>query len=81
MDSILFEEWVTDVNKKFQSEERALIINNCLAHPIIENPRHTIFFPTEYYISVSADGSRGNKMSQGPLEELISKADTAQSRF
>ena len=38
MDSILFEEWVTDVNKKFQSEERALIIDNCLAHPIIENP-------------------------------------------
>ena len=39
------------------------------------------FFPTEHYISVSADGSRRNKMSQGPLEELISKADTAQSRF
>ena len=38
MDSILFEEWVTDVNKKFQSEERALIIDNCLAHPVIENP-------------------------------------------
>ena len=31
MDSVLFEEWVRDVNKKFQAEGRkvALIIDNC----------------------------------------------------
>ena len=47
MDSILFEEWVRDVNKKFQAEERkvALIIDNSPAHPIIENlPRASFFF-------------------------------------
>ena len=47
MDSVLFEERLRDVNKKFQSEERkkALIIGNCLAHPIIDNLSHVkIFF-------------------------------------
>ena len=39
MDSVLFGEWVRDVNKKFMAERGkvALIIDNCLAHPIIEN--------------------------------------------
>ena len=38
MDSVLFEEWVRDANKKFQAEVRkvALIFENCLAHLIIE---------------------------------------------
>ena len=84
MDSVLFEEWLRDVNKKFQSKERkvALIIGNCPAHPIIDNLLQAIFFcTTKYYISVSVDGSRRNKMSQGSLQETISKADTAQSRF
>ena len=39
IDSVLLEEWVRDVNIKFQAEGRkgALIINNCPAHPILEN--------------------------------------------
>ena len=39
MDCVLFEEWMRDVNKKFQAEGRkvALIIFNCPAHPVIEN--------------------------------------------
>ena len=39
MDGVLFDEWVRDLNKKFESEKRkvALIIDNCLAHPIIDN--------------------------------------------
>ena len=49
MDSVLFEEWVRDVNKKFQAEGRkvALIIDNCPAHPIIENLSHVklVFLP------------------------------------
>ena len=85
MDSVLFEEWVRDINKKSQAEGRkvALIIDNCLAHPIIENLSHAklVFFTTKYYIRESADGSRHNKMSQGPLQEKISKVDTSQSRF
>ena len=42
MDSVLFEEWVRDVNKKFQAEGRkvALIIDNFPVHPIIENWSH-----------------------------------------
>ena len=42
MDSALFEEWVRDVNKKFQAEGRkvALIIDNCPAHLIIESLSH-----------------------------------------
>ena len=51
MDSVLFEEWVRDINKKSQAEGRkvALIIDNCLAHPIIENLSHAklVFFTTE----------------------------------
>ena len=83
MDSVLFAEWVRDVNEKFQAERRkvALIIDNSPAHPIIENLWHVRFFASEYYISEPADGSMRNKMSQGPLQEKISKADTAQSRF
>ena len=85
MDSVLFEEWVRDVNKKFQAEGRkvALTIDNCPAHPIIENLSHVklVYFATEYYISESTDGSRRNKMSPGSLQETISKADTAQSQF
>ena len=38
-------------------------------------------FCTEYYISESTNGSRHNKMSQDPLQETISKADTVQSQF
>ena len=49
MDSVLLEEWVRDVNKTFQAEWRkvALIIDNCPAHPIIENLSHLklVFLP------------------------------------
>ena len=49
MDGILFEEWVRDLNKKFESEKRkvALIIDNCPAHPITDNQSHTklVFLP------------------------------------
>ena len=42
MDGVLFEEWVRDLNKKFESEKRkvALIIDNCPTHPIIDNLSH-----------------------------------------
>ena len=85
IDSVLFEEWARDATKRFQAEGRklTLIIDNCPAHLIIENlsDLKLVFFATKYYISESANGSRHNKMSQGPLQEMISKADTMQSRF
>ena len=49
MDSVLFEEWVRDLNKKFESEKRevTLIINNCQVHPMIDNLSHIklVFLP------------------------------------
>ena len=49
MDSVLFEEWVRDLNKKFESEKRkvTLIINNCPVHPMIDNLSHIklVFLP------------------------------------
>ena len=35
----------------------------------------------EYYISKSVDGLKRSKISQGPLQETINIADTAQSWF
>ena len=71
MDSVLFEEWVRDVNERFQAEGRkvTLIIDNCLAHPAIENLSHKklFFFATEYYISDSADRSRHNVNVSRPI--------------
>ena len=39
MDSELFEEWVREQDRKFALEERkvALVIDNCITHPNIEN--------------------------------------------
>ena len=49
MDSSLFEEWVRDLERKFEVEKRkiALIVDNCPAHPQIENQRavNLIFLP------------------------------------
>ena len=49
MDGVLFEEWVRDLSKMFESEKRkvALIIDNCPAHPIIDNLSHIklVFLP------------------------------------
>ena len=76
MDSVLLEDWVRDVNKKFQSKGRnvaLIIIDSCAAYPIFENLSDVKkIFATEYYISESGDGSRRNKMSQGPLQQTIS---------
>ena len=49
MDGVLFEEWVRDLHKKFESEKRkvAWIIDNCPAHPNIDNLSHIklVFLP------------------------------------
>ena len=43
MNGVLFEEWLRDVNKKFQAEGRkvAMSIDNCPAHPIMARICHT----------------------------------------
>ena len=65
MESVLFEEQVRGVNKKFQAEGK----------------KKKQFFVTKYYISESADGSRCNRMSQASLQETVSKGHTVQSQF
>ena len=49
MDSILFEEWVREVDRRFNKERRkiVLLVDNCPAHPSIDNLVSTelIFLP------------------------------------
>ena len=49
MDSILFEEWVLEVNRRFTKEGREIVLfdDNCPAHPSIDNLVSTelIFLP------------------------------------
>lgn len=49
MDSTLFEEWVREINRKFQRENRkiAMIIDNCPAHPDVQDISNVtlIFLP------------------------------------
>ena len=39
MDSEIFKEWIQQLDQNFETEVRkiALIIHNCLAHPVVEN--------------------------------------------
>ena len=39
MDSILFEEWVREIDRRFTAEgkKNALVVDNCLVHPSIDN--------------------------------------------
>ena len=63
MDSVLFEEWVRDINKKSQTEGKkvGLIIDNCSAHPITENLSHAklVFFLPQHTTSVSQPKDQG----------------------
>ena len=49
MDSILFEEWIREVDRRFTKEEQKIIllVDNCPAHPSIDNLVSTelIFLP------------------------------------
>ena len=62
MDGVLFEEWVRDLNKRFESEKRkmALIIDNCPTHPITDNLSHIkLVFPPPNTTSVSQPMDQG----------------------
>ena len=51
MDGAFFEEWVRELDRKFASEGRsiALVIDNCPAHPHIENLKSIKFFFFFFY--------------------------------
>ena len=67
MDSTLFEEWVRELDVKFQKENRkiALIIDNCPAHPTIadlSNVKFLFLLPNTTSVS--------QPMNQGPIKCL-----------
>ena len=75
MDSTLFEEWVCELDVKFQKENRkiALIIDNCPAHPTTADLSNVklIFLPPNM-TSVSQPMDQGDhKMSQSFLPSTI----------
>ena len=67
MNSILFEEWIREMDDKFTSEEKkvALIIDNCPAHPLIDNLKsiELIFLPPN-------TTSKLQPMDQGVIRSL-----------
>ena len=67
MDGILFEEWVRELDRKFLSEGRnvALAIDNCPAHPHIENLKAIkLFFLSPNTTSIT------QPMDQGVIRSL-----------
>ena len=67
MDSILFEEWVREVDRCFTKEGRkiVLLVDNCPAHPSIDNLVSTelIFLPPN-------TASKLQPMDQGVIRSL-----------
>ena len=73
MNSELFEEWVREQDEKFENEGRkvALIIDNCPAHPVIENFKSI----TLYFLPPSITSAL-QPMDQGVIWSLKSKYRT-----
>ena len=67
MDSVLFEEWIREMDTKFTKEKKkvALIIDNCPAHPTIDNLKsiELIFLPPN-------TTSKLQPMDQGVIRSL-----------
>ena len=73
MNSELFEEWVREQDEKFENEGRkvALIIDNCPAHPVIENLKSI----TLYFLPPNTTSAL-QPMDQGVIWSLKSKYRT-----
>ena len=73
MNSELFEEWVREQDQKFENEGRkvVLIIDNCPAHPVIENLK-----PITLYFLPPNTTSALQPMDQGVIWSLKSKYRT-----
>ena len=73
MNSELFEEWVREQDEKFEIEGRkvALIIDNCPAHPVIENLKSV----TLYFLPPNTTSAL-QPMDQGVIWSLKSKYRT-----
>ena len=70
MDGALFEEWVRELDRKFVSEGRskALVIDDCPAHPHIENLKSIKLF-----FSPPNTTSATQPMDQGGIRSLKTK--------
>ena len=70
MNSFLFDEWVKELDKKFEKENRkvVLIVDNCPAHPIIEGLKavELVFLPLN-------TTSKTQPMDQGVIRSLKAK--------
>ena len=70
MDGVLFEEWVRELDRKFACEENnvALVIDNCPAHPHIENLKaiQLFFLPPNTTLQTQP-------MDQGVIRSLKAK--------
>ena len=67
MDSILFEEWVREVDRRFTKEGRKinLLVDNCPAHPSIDN-----LVSTELIFLPPSTTSKLQPMDQGVIRSL-----------
>ena len=67
MDSILFEEWVLEVNRRFTKEGREIVLfdDNCPAHPSIDN-----LVSTELIFLSPNTTSKFQSMDQGVIRSL-----------
>ena len=67
MDSILFEEWVREVDRRFTKEGRkiVLLVDNCPAHPSIDN-----LVSTELTFLPPSTTSKLQPMDQGVIRSL-----------
>ena len=67
MDSILFEEWVLEVNRRFTKEGREIVlfVDNCPAHPSIDN-----LVSTELIFLSPNTTSKFQSMDQGVIRSL-----------
>ena len=70
MISFLFDEWVKELDRKFEKESRAtvLIVDNCPAHPIVDGLKATelVFLPPN-------TTSKSQPMDQGVIRSLKPK--------
>ena len=85
LDSDLFEEWVRELDRKFEQQNRkvVLIIDNCPAHPAIGGLKaiQLCFLPPQYDSSYSANGSRSDSLFKSKIPLKTHQTDNQGHRF
>ena len=85
MDSDLFEEWIREFDRKFEQQNRkvVLIIDNCPAQPAIGGLKaiQLCFLPPQYDSSYSANGSRSDSLFKSKIPLKTHQTDNQDHRF